>query len=236
MPTPTNSNDYWAHLLEDYFSVTLVRSKSDRWFTELRGNVKGWEIGEDEKDDPVASERGREINLELCNTIRHIKGLDYLPLKQEKRDSKRSKPLLKDIELWVWLYRKDVAANQDPDFAGAHSELGYRRRLLGKMKEAWEDGDLITAMRIITHPEYVEGLEDTRGPSPADSAWLVSKAEEQFGYDREEAVRAWVTDRKDRGLSFCGSNLLQEMADNMKPETAEPQPPSHQYDEEEMFA
>lgn len=218
MIAPTNkAPDYWSHLLEDYYAVSLVRSKSDRWFLELRRSVKGWEIGEHEADDPVTSDRGREINAELCDVIRHIKGLDYIPLKQEKRDGKRTKPLLKDIEFWVWLYRKDRSMHSDPEFAAAHSELGYRRRLLGKMREAWESDDILTALRITTHPEYVEGLEDARGPSPEDSEWLSTKAEEQFGFDKEYALRTWVADRKEKGLPFYGSELLNDMASGMKP-------------------
>ena len=225
MRTPTKDS-YWATLLDDHFALSLTKEKARRWFIDLRESVKGWEVGKDE-DDPITSDRGDEINAELCTVIRHIKDLDYLPLKQEKKDGKRTKPLLKDIELWVFIYRKDM--EQDPEFSKEHSELGYRRKLLGKMEEAWKAGDLITAQRITTHPDYVEGLEDVRGPSPEDSQWLIAKAKEQFGYDEEDALRAWIADRKTKGLPFYGSALLQGMADRMKSETAVPEP---EYEEE----
>ncbi|RLC98425.1 MAG: hypothetical protein DRI46_11345 [Chloroflexi bacterium] len=200
----------WFDLFKALFGTKLDKAEVEIWESELKAHSVS--------------------NEGLCDIMRHIENKDYTP--RADKNNATSKYTLADLRLWVFIYRKEVA-NQDPDFADAHSELGFRRMLLGKMKEAWEAGDPITALRITTHPEYIEGLEDARGPSPEDSAWLVCKAEEQFGYDQEEALRAWVADRKAKDLPFYGSNLLQDMADNMNPGTTEPQP--QQYDEEEML-
>ena len=99
----------WHELMKMYFNVPLKTEEAVAWFTEMRLGVRGWKHDLlTEPADPTKGKRASEINEELCDVLRYIAELDHVPRKSEGgRKDYHGKPTVKDVILWVWIYRKN---------------------------------------------------------------------------------------------------------------------------------
>lgn len=107
-----NQGQQWFDLMDMYFNTKLSAPQAIAWFVELRMTTKGWTHDSTlEGEDPCKGAEAAKINDELCLCIRYIADLETIPRKSEggRSGDYKGKPNVKDLGLWIWIYRKSTA-------------------------------------------------------------------------------------------------------------------------------
>ena len=119
----------WYQVFEDYFNVALSKSKAVRWWSHLTDREKGI--------------RGL-TNTEMCDAL-EWRGLEF------ERSSYSGKPTLKDLKIWVFMFRKKDKINDD----SLEQYDDYHDQLMIDIKTALQTAHTSLEMwNLICEPEH----------------------------------------------------------------------------------
>lgn len=157
----------WFIALKSYFSVRdtdVSKEMRKFWWDELRKEIVGWDVEPDECS-PYASVKAQRIDKELCEAIRYASGLE--------RSSYDGKPDLKELKIWVKLFRRYKAvqrngySNKSPE--GALLELKATIKRFAE-EERWADvwdtictpNDVDVCGKLLHFAKYNVGFDDAK--------------------------------------------------------------------------
>lgn len=171
-----DSEQSWVQLMQMYFSVKLSASEAIAWFIELRRTTAGWKHDPalDGTTDPCKGEKAKAINVELCNVIRYIADLDTIPRKSDggKNGDYKGKPNVKDLGLWIWIYKKSTSKATG---FGIHQRFVEVCR--DAIKELVEEGRRFDASILAENPMGI-----------MDKHWHIWEVGGNRGYSADEQV------------------------------------------------
>jgi len=124
----------WKNILAADFGLgsKWIETESNSWAERLKESVYGWRYAS-----------GDQINEELCNALLYASTLDYTPRADKER--KTAPYNVRDVRLWVHLYRKTHVSIKDSKESVSTPEVTERvkyhiARLFndGLFGEAWQ--------------------------------------------------------------------------------------------------
>lgn len=203
-------SEQWNQKLKMYFNIGLSATEAIAWFCELRATVTGWK-SEDGLGDPTKGEKAKRINQELCEVIRYVSELDTVPRKQDGgRKDYKGKPNVKDLRLWVWIYRKE---SQGSAGTGYRINQRYVNCIKDTIQQLINDGRLIDAAIVATgNPQaYCDSHElgCQRGPN-TDERNTIAEFCSKIGFDTAAAYEEFYKGRTDKPLEEAIDELEEE--------------------------